>query len=198
VTLGKIVRLPFDEFSWMTTQLHLAIFKPFCSRILSPDQNRGIICMARYRCSRHNFESDYLYRCGNIGNRADWQPKNARLAQRYYEILRADDMTRIALEMSESLMTHSLESSRDSGYISTASCPHCLLATQDPEVIQIMARYNYRLYIFELPVSGSERAYSMAMTGDTVGGHETEQLVILFPGKSLLDYWTGGFVEPDV
>ncbi|QIL89082.1 hypothetical protein GNX18_04370 [Microbulbifer sp. SH-1] len=154
--------------------------------------------MPRYRCDKHDFESDYLYRCGNIASTVDWKPKNARLAQRYYEILRADDMERIAAEMSESLMTHSLESSQDSGYISTASCPHCLFRTKDPEVQEIMARYNYRLYIFELPVNGGQRAYSMAMTGDTVGGHETEQLVVLFPGKSLIDYWTGGYVEPDV
>ncbi|MDN3637372.1 hypothetical protein QWY82_01000 [Simiduia curdlanivorans] len=153
--------------------------------------------MPRYRCEQHRFESDFLFRCGNIDRSTDWAPKNPRLAQRFYEILRSDDMMRIAAEMSDSLMTHSLESSKDSPYISTASCPHCLLATEDDEVQAIMARYEYRLYSFLLPVTGGKRAFSLAMTGDTVGGHETEQLVITFPGTSLLDYWTGGFIAPE-
>ena len=153
--------------------------------------------MPRYRCNLHNFESDWLYRCGDINGAADWRPKNPILANRYYDVLRSDNMDRISSEMGESLMVHSLESSVDSGYISMASCPHCLMATQDHVVQAIMARYDYKLYIFELPIAGGERAYALEMTGDTVGGHETEHLVVLFPGKSLLNYWTGGYVSPD-
>lgn len=145
-------------------------------------------------CKKHpkfEIKAGVYFRAGNFKAEGDWKAKDEKKRQTYYKIAAKDDLEKMALIMGEAQMTHSLESSTGSPYLSVAVCPLCLSETTDTTVQQILA-FNKVMGQFNIaPRNEAGAPFIFHMSGDGIGAKETEALVLLPDGKSLLDYQEG-------
>lgn len=149
-------------------------------------------------CPKHpkfNIKTGVYFRAANPDKPSDWIPKSETKRAKYYQISTGGDLDEMAGVMGEAQMIHSNESSADSAFVSAARCPACLSETTDPTVQQILASTGYMCQLMINPINAAKVPFVFHVAGDGIGAAETEALVLLPNGVSLLDYFQG-YITP--
>jgi hypothetical protein len=118
---------------------------------------------------------------------AAWIPASENQRNHFYAIAVGGDPEEMADVMGAAQLYHSVGESSGSAFVSVAKCPHCLRESTDPTVQAILAAHHvWRLEINPKNQPGSP--YVFDMEGDTIGGRETECLVLLPNNVTLASY----------
>jgi len=145
-------------------------------------------------CGKATIANHIYYRIADPATPADWIPKSEAERQRIYALCAADDFVALAEQTAEAQMKHSMETSEGSGFVSVARCPVCLLKSEDPTVQAIIATGMelQRVVIDPRNENGApyilDQAYGPGQT-------ESESLVVLPEGKSLMDWAKGSYPQ---
>jgi hypothetical protein len=146
------------------------------------------------KCKKHpKFEIVHhvYYRSADINNPRHWVPNNEGAREQFYKATSTGDPDAMAVVFGEAMLVHSNETSADSAFVSVAKCPACLAESTDPTIRRLLEA-NKVLLRFEIPSrneSGSPFIFEIA--GEGIGAGETEGLVLLPEGESLLKYHQG-------